>query len=108
MRRPLGHRRAGNAVSLWELLNLGSPDETAWMADGLCAQTDPDAFFPDRGESPRPAKSVCAACPVRAECAAYALERGERFGIWGGLSERERRAIRRRGRAGDLDSEVAA
>ena len=107
MRRPIGRRRAEAAVSLWELLALGNPDETAWMADGLCAQTDPDAFFPDRGESPRLAKSVCAACPVQAECAAYALEHGERFGVWGGLSEHERRIIRRRGRSAESESEAA-
>jgi WhiB family redox-sensing transcriptional regulator len=81
--------------SLWELLNLGTPEETAWMADALCAQTDPDAFFPERGESPRPAKAVCEVCPVRTECGAYALRRNERFGVWGGLSESDRRKLRR-------------
>jgi WhiB family redox-sensing transcriptional regulator len=107
MKRPIAHRRADSAASLWELLNLGAPDETAWMADGLCAQTDPDAFFPDRGESPRLARSVCAACPVRPECAAWALDRGERFGIWGGMSERERRAIRHHRRTAEPESEAA-
>ena len=50
-------------------------------------------FFPDKGESARPAKRVCAGCEVRAECLQEALDRGERFGVWGGLSERERRAL---------------
>ncbi|WP_344753531.1 WhiB family transcriptional regulator [Leifsonella bigeumensis] len=65
------------------------------MDDALCAQTDPDAFFPDKGGSTRNAKSICVSCEVRAQCLAYALEHGERFGIWGGLSERERRTLRR-------------
>jgi WhiB family redox-sensing transcriptional regulator len=66
-----------------------------WRADALCAQTDPEAFFPDKGGSTREAKAVCAACPVMAECLEWALAHDERFGIWGGTSERERRALRR-------------
>lgn len=66
-----------------------------WRDLALCAQTDPDSFFPGKGESPRPAKRVCAACEVRTECLQYALDRGERFGVWGGLSERERRVLAR-------------
>jgi WhiB family redox-sensing transcriptional regulator len=83
-------------VSLLELLGLGAPEETAWMGDALCAQTDPEAFFPERGESLGPAKAVCLACPVRAECLAYALDRDERHGVWGATSARERRALNRR------------
>jgi WhiB family redox-sensing transcriptional regulator len=67
-----------------------------WRDLALCAQTDPEAFFPDKGESPKPAKRVCARCEVRAECLQHALDCGERFGIWGGLSERERRSLTRR------------
>jgi WhiB family redox-sensing transcriptional regulator len=92
----IGRRRASDPASLWELLGLGSPEETAWMVAGLCAQTDPEAFHPVRGESTRRAKAVCLACPVRAECLAFALARGERDGVWGGLSPRERRALLRR------------
>ena len=61
----------------------------------LCAQTDPEAFFPEKGGSTREAKRVCRGCEVRAECLEYALEHDERFGIWGGLSERERRRLKR-------------
>jgi len=64
-----------------------------WMDQGLCAQADPEAFFPDKGGSTREAKAICARCPVAAECLDHALEHQERFGIWGGLSERERRRI---------------
>jgi WhiB family redox-sensing transcriptional regulator len=67
----------------------------AWMDEGLCNGMDPALFFPERGASTREAKDTCRACPVRMECLEYALERGEKFGIWGGLSERERRRIRK-------------
>jgi WhiB family transcriptional regulator, redox-sensing transcriptional regulator len=74
------------------------PDDAeglAWQDRALCAQTDPEAFFPEKGGSTREAKKVCRACEVRAECLEYALEHDERFGIWGGLSERERRRTKR-------------
>jgi WhiB family redox-sensing transcriptional regulator len=59
----------------------------------LCAQTDPEVFFPEKGGSVREAKAVCAGCPVRTPCLEYALAHDERFGVWGGLSERERRRL---------------
>lgn len=68
----------------------------AWQEQALCAQTDPEAFFPEKGGSTREAKRVCSSCEVRSECLDYALAHDERFGIWGGLSERERRRLRRR------------
>ena len=68
-----------------------------WQTDALCAQTDPEAFFPEKGGSTRDAKRICTACEVKARCLEYALANDERFGIWGGLSERERRRLRRRG-----------
>ena len=67
----------------------------SWQDRALCAQTDPEAFFPEKGGSTREAKKVCRTCDVRAECLEYALEHDERFGIWGGLSERERRRLKR-------------
>jgi WhiB family redox-sensing transcriptional regulator len=76
----------------------GQPDDNplAWQSDSLCAQTDPEAFFPEKGGSTRDAKKICASCEVRVHCLEYALENDERFGIWGGLSERERRKLRKR------------
>ena len=68
-------------------------EDLGWQDRALCAQTDPEAFFPEKGGSTREAKRVCRSCEVRAECLEYALESDERFGIWGGLSERERRRI---------------
>jgi len=70
-------------------------DGLAWRADALCAQTDPDAFFPDKGGSTRAAKQICGECDVRAQCLEWALAHDERFGIWGGASERERRKMRK-------------
>lgn len=70
---------------------LAAPE---WMRLALCAQIDPDLWYPQRGASPRTAKQVCAACPVRAACLDYALTNDERYGIYGGLSVRERLTLR--------------
>ena len=66
-----------------------------WKSRANCMGVDPDLFFPERGMSTREAKEVCRGCVVREDCLEYALANGEKFGIWGGLSERERRRIRR-------------
>jgi WhiB family redox-sensing transcriptional regulator len=74
------------------------PDEwgarMAWRQRANCVGIDPDLFFPGRGSTTRDAKEVCRGCVVRDECLAYAMTARERFGIWGGLSERERRRLR--------------
>ncbi|MHA4774731.1 WhiB family transcriptional regulator [Streptomyces sp. MSC1_001] len=70
--------------------------DTAWQLDGLCNQTNPDAFFPERGSTPAAAKAVCMGCPVRTVCLEYALDRNERYGVWGGMDADERRNLRRR------------
>ena len=69
----------------------------AWQKDALCAQTDPELFFPERGgvRFVRKAKSICGDCTVRDECLEYALANDERFGVWGGKSERERHRMRK-------------
>jgi WhiB family redox-sensing transcriptional regulator len=72
----------------------GSAANDEWRLDALCAETDPESFFPEKGGSTREAKRVCSGCEVRAECLEFALANDERFGIWGGLSERERRRLR--------------
>lgn len=74
---------------------LPAPAADQWQDRALCAQTDPEAFFPEKGGSTREAKKICLGCEVRHECLEYALEHDERFGIWGGLSERERRRLKR-------------
>jgi WhiB family redox-sensing transcriptional regulator len=68
-------------------------NNVSWQARALCAETDPEVFFPEKGASTRAAKKVCRACEVRTTCLSYALDHGERFGVWGGLSERERRQV---------------
>jgi WhiB family transcriptional regulator, redox-sensing transcriptional regulator len=76
--------------------DLAPVGDASWRLDALCAETDPEAFFPEKGGSTRDAKRVCTGCTVRAECLEFASANDERFGIWGGLSERERRRLRRR------------
>jgi WhiB family transcriptional regulator, redox-sensing transcriptional regulator len=70
-------------------------EDDQWQENALCAQTDPEAFFPEKGGSTREAKRICLGCEVRDKCLEYALANDERFGIWGGLSERERRRLKR-------------
>ncbi|MCB1031241.1 MAG: WhiB family transcriptional regulator [Acidimicrobiales bacterium] len=70
-------------------------ENEGWQDLANCLGVEPDLFFPERGASTREAKEVCKGCVVRDECLEYALSNGEKFGIWGGLSERERRRIRR-------------
>lgn len=67
-----------------------------WQEQAACRGMDPELWFSERGESTSEAKEVCRCCPVRRECSEFALANGERFGVWGGLSERQRRRIRRR------------
>lgn len=78
-----------------EMLQLTNKDPNRWQTRANCLGVDPDLFFPERGASTREAKSVCSGCEVKADCLEYALTNGEKFGIWGGLSERERRRLRR-------------
>ncbi len=79
--------------------------DTSWQEFSNCLGVDPDLFFPERGASTREAKEVCRGCVVKDDCLEFALANGEKFGIWGGMSERERRRIRRQ-RA--LDRQAAA
>jgi WhiB family redox-sensing transcriptional regulator len=72
-------------------------DALSWQESALCAQTGPEFFFPAPGSSTREAKRLCGVCEGREACLAYALEHDERFGVWGGLSEKERQRLRREG-----------
>ena len=67
----------------------------SWTDEDNCKGQDADLFFPERGASTRKAKAVCRACIVQVDCLEYAVENSEKFGIWGGLSERERRKVKR-------------
>lgn len=77
-----------------QIAESGYDESIDWRKTGLCSETDPALFFPDKGHSVRPAKSICDHCDVINECLTDALELNERYGVWGGLSERERRVLR--------------
>lgn len=77
------------------LQRFGDEERLPWQEQALCAYVDPDVFFPEKGGSSREAKRICSQCSVAQECLEYALANDERFGIWGGLSERERRRLKR-------------
>ena len=82
-----------------DLLAIGvawvdTDDEGDWQERAACAETDPEAFFPEKGTSTRPGKRICNNCPVRTDCLDYALARPELHGIWGGKSAMELRKLR--------------
>lgn len=66
-----------------------------WHTEAACRGLNPDLFYGETSDHATDAKAVCATCPVRQECLDYALSNGEYYGIWGGMSERERRSMRR-------------
>jgi len=74
---------------------LSGRQDQGWQTQANCMGVDPDLFFPERGASTKEAKEVCRGCVVQNDCLEYALASGEKFGIWGGMSERERRRLRR-------------
>ena len=89
-------RATGGKESNVEIVELMSGmEDRGWQARANCMGVDPDLFFPERGASTREAKEVCRGCVAREDCLEYALDNGEKFGIWGGMSERERRRLRR-------------
>lgn len=96
-----GHARRFPTVLSGQVLTFAtaglgiSVAEEPWVAKAVCAQTDPDAFYPEKGGSTAAAKAICEGCEVRDACLEYSLAHDERFGIWGGLSERERRRLKR-------------
>lgn len=93
-------RENGSHLGLWK---------EGWQNWARCKGVDPELFFPERGASTCEAKEACRDCRVRRDCLEYALANGEVFGIWGGLSERERRKVRRsRALARRKNSAVAA
>ena len=77
------------------LLEVLDTEDLAWHDLANCRGADPDLFFPERGASSRTAKSICRLCVVQDQCLEFAIVSSEKFGIWGAMSERERRKIRR-------------
>jgi WhiB family redox-sensing transcriptional regulator len=80
---------------LEDLREVLALDRLAWQDHANCKGANADLFFPERGASTRTAKAICRECQVRPECLEFAITTGEKFGIWGGMSERERRRVRR-------------
>jgi WhiB family redox-sensing transcriptional regulator len=73
-------------------------DRQDWRRQAVCAEVDPELFFPEKNDThgrASAAKKVCARCPVAIECALDAMARDEKYGTWGGMSERQRRTARR-------------
>jgi WhiB family redox-sensing transcriptional regulator len=71
-------------------LQVPVTDERPWMVFAACREQDPDLFFPQTKEEAERAIAICRTCPVRSECREYSLEAAERFGVWGGLTEKQR------------------
>lgn len=92
---PSGRPQLSLVPEPFDAVSAIDEDDDQWQERALCAQTDPEAFFPEKGGSTREAKRICLGCEVRDKCLEYALANDERFGIWGGLSERERRRLKR-------------
>lgn len=88
---------APDTPMLIRLAPAGPGRPRRWQDAALCAEVDPDLFFPETGEPAEPAKQVCAGCPVREPCLDYALEHAAigAWGIWGGMTERDRRKLKR-------------
>jgi len=104
--RPKGVLRqwqsAGSGLDLRPVPDLsglftdGELEELSWREDALCAQVDPELFYPVKGGSTREARAICAQCPVTGPCLEFALaDDAGRFGIWSGTTERQRKRMRR-------------
>lgn len=93
-------------IELIATLGAPQPIDEDWAEKARCPETDPEAFFPEKGGSTKEAKKVCQRCPVTKECLQYALDNDERFGVWGGLSERERRRLQQGVVGYEPDSEM--
>lgn len=89
--------RAGEAVSFDVVIPLAHDPRSEWQDLALCAETDPDSFFPEHGGgTSNVAKRVCMSCEVRSECLEYALLNDIRFGVWGALNVNERERLQGR------------
>lgn len=84
------HQRA---LQRWFADRVQPLDGEDWRSEALCAQADPERWFPDKGGNPKPALAICAVCPVREQCLAHALANNETYGIWGGKTARQRQEL---------------
>jgi WhiB family redox-sensing transcriptional regulator len=89
--RPVA-RRTNIAAAQGVLRAVDAEERIAWVSKALCKTTDPDELFV-RGAAQRKAAVICRHCPVMQECGADALDNKVEFGVWGGMTERQRRAL---------------
>jgi WhiB family transcriptional regulator, redox-sensing transcriptional regulator len=82
--------------------------QEGWRAQAACRDADVNVFFPPTDEEAGPAKAICAACPVRVECLEFALATRQEDGVWGGMTEIERRRLRRLRQAAARAARAAA
>jgi len=85
-------RRTNIAAAQGVLHSVDAEERIAWVSRALCRTTDPDELFV-RGAAQRKAAVICRHCPVMQECGADALDNKVEFGVWGGMTERQRRAL---------------
>ena len=81
-----------NLVAASSTVRSGDAEDRAWVANALCTTGDPDELFVP-GAAQRKAAAICRHCPVMQECAADALDNQVEYGVWGGMTERQRRAL---------------
>ncbi|WP_371871747.1 WhiB family transcriptional regulator [Mycobacterium bourgelatii] len=95
----MGTRRAARSANLLAVQDSAptgdEPGRIAWVSQALCRETDPDELFV-RGAAQHQAAAICRHCPVMQECAADALDNRVEFGVWGGMTERQRRQLLKR------------
>lgn len=88
-----------NSHAVGDDYEVAPPDDLSWRDAAACLDADPSLFFVELGGSGARAKAICAECPVTDECLDYALAMNVPYGIWAGLNEKERRAVKRKRRA---------
>lgn len=81
---------------VYEALTAPINEERPWMVFGACREADADLFFPSTKDQTQAALAICATCPVQQDCLQYALDARERFGVWGGRTEKQRKSLLRR------------
>lgn len=74
----------------WEYQRL-----PAWQERAACRDEEPDVFFPDKANQDRAAKRICTGCVVQRQCLEFALEHGEEYGVWGGMTTTERKQLKK-------------
>lgn len=104
----MGDREGETLAALAALFGAADAEVPSWWDQAVCAQTDPEIFYPEQGVTAKVAKAVCLSCPVRAACLDWAIETGQQWGVWGGVAERDRRRMIRQRQAGTPNAQASA